>query len=186
MMTNESPANGLSLLSRLDRYWIKRPAPGPVLTAHERLICISTEHWIKYVFPSLLYALLMGTSAFFLYLAVLAAPSIHGLSLFFTVAALAVFFLFHHWFFWFLLAESQAHIIVTSRRIVYIHERLLRQEEMVEVSFEKMKTVEARKSNILQIILNYGSLDFESKAKLTRVPHPGTLAMRIEQAMGMI
>ncbi len=185
-MTNGSPANGLSLLSRLDRYWIRRPVSRPVLAAQERLICISTEHWIKYVLPSLLYVLLMGASGLFLSLAVLAAPSVHGLSLFFAITALAVFFIFHHWFFWFLLAESQAHIIVTSRRIVYIHESLLRREEMIEVSFEKMKTVEAHKTTILQTILNYGTLDFESKAKLTRVPHPGPLAMRIEQAMGMI
>ena len=38
----------------------------------------------------------------------------------------------------------------------------------------------------LQSVLNYGTLEFEGKAKITRVPHPGTLAREIEQAMGMI
>jgi hypothetical protein len=50
----------------------------------------------------------------------------------------------------------------------------------------KMKTIEAHKNNILQTVLNYGTLEFEGKGKMTRIPHPGSLAMQIEQAMGMI
>lgn len=182
----DPPTNGSAILSKLNQYWVKRPVEKPAIMPNEQLLSVSREHWIKYVFPSFLYIALGGTSILLFYFSALSASSVMGLSHGVFILALVLLFVTHHWFFWFLLAESQAHIIVTNKRVVWIHESLLRKEEMIEVSFEKMKTVEAHKKNILQIVLNYGMLDFEGKAKIFRVPHPGTLAMRIEQAMGMI
>lgn len=185
-MNMESNSDNMSFLSRLDRYWVKHPLAKPLLVPNEYLICISPEHWIKYLFPSFLYVALMVSGGILVSVAALSAPS--GLSFFTTLflPALLLLFVTHHWFFWFLLAETQAHIIVTNRRVVYIHESLLWREEAVEVSFEKMKTVEAHKKNIMQSLLNYGTLQFESATTIKRVPHPGTLAKNIQQAMGML
>lgn len=185
-MNQQSPSEGLSFLSRLDHYWIKRPVAKPAILNKESLIFISSEHWIKYVFPTFLYSVLMGSSMFLFYVATLSAPTASGFSLFLFIVSLFLLFITQHWFFWLLLAESQAHIIMTNKRVIYIHESLLWREEMVEISFEKMKTVESHKTNLLQSVLNYGTLQFESLMKIKRVPHPGTLARQIEQAMGLI
>lgn len=184
-MTEQPTSNGTSFLSRLDEYWVKRTIK-PVAAANERLLSVCHEHWIKYVFPAFLYAALIGTSMLLFYFAALMAPSILGVSLFLFILGLALLCITHHWFFWLLLAESQAHIILTNKRVIHIHESLLWREEMVEISFERMKTVEAHKTNILQSVLNYGALEFEGKTRISRVPHPGTIARQIEQAMGMI
>lgn len=54
-MATESTANGESFLPKLDQYWIKRGATKPIVMPNERLIAVSHEHWIKYVFPSVLH-----------------------------------------------------------------------------------------------------------------------------------
>ena len=148
-MAQESATDGTSFLSKLDQYWIKRGVAKPALLPNERLIAVSHEHWIKYVFPSVLYVLLVGAGILLFNVAALTTSSSLGASLFLFLVGLTLVFVTHHWFFWFLLAESQAHIILTSKRVVWIHESLLWREEMVEVSFEKMKTVEAHKAHIM-------------------------------------
>lgn len=185
-MDQQSPLDGLSFLSRLDRYWIRRPVAKPVITSNESLRLISAEHWIKYVFPCFLYIVLMGGGALLLYVSTVSAPAAFGMSATLFLLGLIILFVTQHWFFWFLLAESQAYIIVTNKRVISIRESLLWREEMLEISFEKMKTVESHKQNFLQYVLNYGTLQFESATAITRVPHPGTMARQIEQAMGMI
>ncbi len=184
-MSLTEPTDGTSFLSRLDRYWVRRPPAQVPVLSNEHLICVSPEHWIKYVFPSIIYMALVLVSLLAIWFSSLVAETAGRTSLFVFLFALVLLFFTHHWFYWYLLAESQAHIIVTSKRVIRIHENLLWREDMVDVSFEKMKTVEAHKLNLLQAVLNYGTLEFEAKAKITRVPHPGTLAMKIEQAMGM-
>ncbi len=185
-MNQQSPSGELSFLSKLDQYWIKRPVGKPAIMHKEDLIFISKEHWIKYVFPCFLYGVLMGGGVLLLSVAAAGTPASFGVSGFLFVLALLLLIITQHWFFWFLLAESQAHIIVTNKRVVHIRESLLWREEMLEITFEKMKTVESHKKNILQYVLNYGTLQFESATKIRHVPHPGTLAREIEQAMGMI
>ena len=184
-MADTPPLNGTSIFSKLEGYWTKRPAEKPIIKNNETLIAVYHEHWIKYVFPVFLYVILMTAGFILLYGAVLSVTSI---AVFYTLLIIAIILLFgtHHWFFWYLLAESQAHIIITNRRVVYVHENILLEEQMLEVTFEKMKTVEAHKENFLQSVLNYGTLQFESSTKIKRVPHPGTIARQIEQAMGMI
>ena len=184
-MTEHSHTNGLSHLSKLDQYWIRRSVK-PAVLPNERLLSISSEHWIKYVFPSILYILLSGLCLLPLYLAMVTPAAAPALFQFLVLIGLLLLFCVHHWFFWFLLAESQACIIVTSKRVVYLHSGLLWNEEMIEVAYEKMKTVEAHKKTLLQSILNFGTLQFEPIVKIHRVPHPGTLARQIEQTMGMI
>ncbi len=182
-MQEQPSASAGSPLSTLDKYWVQRslkPSPLP----REKLICYTPEHWIKYVFPSILYLILVYGGAMLLYLAMI---SWDGQITYLILLLIGVLLLtaVHHWFFWFLLAESQACIIVTNKRVIYLHSGLLWSEEMIEVAYEKMKTVEAHKRTILQSILNFGTLQFEPMVKIKRIPHPGTMARQIEQAMGM-
>lgn len=184
-MDSETKSDGLSLLGKLDRYWTTRSMTKPNVLQNEQLICISPEHWIKYVLPFMLYLALTAIAIFFLAFAILTTSSVPGFFVFFLLGFLTLICT-HHWLFWFLLAESQTCIIVTNKRVIHIRQGLVWSEEIVDVAFEKMKTVEAHKTTLLQSLLNYGTLQFESSVTIKRVPHPGTLARQIEQAMGLI
>lgn len=157
----------------------------PRLNDGEKLIRTAREHWIKYVFPVFIYIMLLGTSTLLFFLAGLTAHHVMWLSHIAFLMALGLFFITHHWFFVMLLSESMTHIIVTNHRLVRLRERLFFQEEMLEVSFEKMKSVSARKNGLLQTILRYGTLSFEGGTKIPLVPHPNSIAKDIEQAMGL-
>jgi len=151
----------------------------------EKIIRTVGEHWIKYVFPVFVFIFLLGISVLLFLLAGLTAHHSMWLSHVSFLLALGLFFITHHWFFVMLLSESVTRIVVTNHRIVRLRERLFFEEEMLEVSFEKMKTVEAQKHGLLQNILRYGTLRFETGTKIPLVPHPNNIAKDIEQAMGL-
>lgn len=154
-------------------------------TNGERLITIRSQHWIKYVLPAFVYIVLIAMSILLFVLAGRTAHHSMWLSHLAFVAALILFLGTHHWFFLVLLSESSAHIIVTSHRVIMMQERILLHEEMTEYAFDKMKTVSSHKNGLLQTILRYGSLRFESGPDVRYVPHPNRVARDIEQAMGL-
>ncbi len=128
----------------------------------ETLVSVVNEHWIKYVFPVVMYVLLLGISLLLFILAGITAHHYMWLSHVTFVAGLLLFLLTHHWFFMVLLSESLDRIIITNRRLIRLQYRLILHEDVLEVSFEKMKTVNAQKEGFLQNVLNYGSLLFEN------------------------
>lgn len=152
----------------------------------ETLIRRSGEHWVKYVVPVTVYLLLSAVAAGLLLLAGVSAYHQAGVSYVTFLAGVILALGTHHWFFVFLLGESMTQIFVTNHRLIRMHESLFRQEELMEVSFEKMKTVEAHKQGLMQTLLRYGTLKFESGARIRLVPHPNSFAKDIEQAMGRI
>lgn len=172
-------------LSRIDaKSWVRYAAKGG--SKDERLLCIVSEHWIKYVFPVFIYMILMIASIGLFFLSQMTATHVDVVPQFAFFASFAVFLIAHHWFFFTLMGETENHIIVTSKRVIHIRERLYFTDEVFQVSFDKMKTVEAKKDGLLQNILQYGSLWFETnKAVIKRVPHPNSVARAIEQAMGL-
>lgn len=151
----------------------------------ERLIIVIHEHWVRYIRLAFVYVLLLMVSFLFFYLSGLAAYHYEILSESLFVLALLLFFLDHHWFFMAALSQAENHVMVTTDRVIWIRHRLFFQEEMMEYAFDKMKTVEAHKTNILQYILQYGTLKFESGPPVLYVPHPNNVVRKIEQAMGM-
>lgn len=185
-MPDDTEIQGKAFLSKLVQYWVKNSAKKPSAASNERLICITSDHWIVYVFPSFLYVMLTAVSVFIFYLSASTSVFPSEIAMPMLLMSLACLWVVHHWFFWFLLAESETRIIVTSKRFLYISTGLLWGEETIEVAFEKMRTVEAHKTTLLQSVLNYGTLQFEMNVKIKRVPHPGTIARLIEQSMGMI
>ncbi len=150
----------------------------------ERLVALTHEHWIKFVAPCVI-ASLLTIIALLLYL--LAGTTSHHymwLSHITLLAGTALLLFTHHWFFMTCLGDSLDSIIVTNRRLVRMQYTLLFQEDILEISFEKMKTVDARKQGILQNLLHYGTLFFETKlATIPLVPHPNRLARIIQDAM---
>lgn len=151
----------------------------------ETLVRAVGQHWVKYVFPTFVYLILLTVSVLLFVLAGVAAHHYMWLSHLTFVAALLLFLLSHHWFFLVILSESMAHIIVTNRRVILMRDRLMMHEQMMEYSYDKMKMVEADKYGFLQSILQYGSLQFGSGSGIPLVPHPNRIAKDIEQAMGM-
>lgn len=182
-MSEHQPIVGLS---QLNTRWIKRQFEKPRSLANEQLVSIHHTHWVRYVLPTLLYLLLLSCSVGLLYASFQTTFFSSGLPTAFFLAGLLLLTFCHHWFLWFLLAETQTYLVVTNKRFIYSSSGLLWGEEILEVSFEKVKTVEATKTTFFQSLFGYGLLQFEPMTKIHYVPHPGTIARQIEQAMGMI
>lgn len=156
------------------------PSPSP-----ERLIRIVQEHWMKYVFPVVVYVLLMGISMLLFFFAGLSIHHYMWLSHATFFIALLLMLASHHWFFTLLLSEHLGDIIITNRRVIHMETRLLFEEHMHEISFARIKFVQAKKQGVLQNLLRYGSLVFERGMTIPLVPHPNSVARDIERAMGM-
>jgi hypothetical protein len=153
-------------------------------SAGEKLIRISPEHWIKYVFPAFVYLVLMVACISIFLFAGWVTYHQPQLSYVIYLGAFLLFFVVHHWFFIWLLGETMTHIVVTNQRVVHMHESLFTSEKMSEYAFEKMKTVGSYKKGFLQTLFRYGSIRFESGNDIKLVPHPGSIVKEIEQAMG--
>ncbi len=156
-----------------------------VSSADERVIRVTGQHWFRYVAPAFVYAVVTAMSVVLFLSAGFTAYHVAWLSYLTYVAALLVFFFTHHWFFVTILGEAHARVVVTNRRVIWMHVRLFAGEEMREYAFEKMKTVEARTHGILQAVLRFGTIEFESGPGIPLVPHPASVAKDIEQAMGL-
>lgn len=150
----------------------------------ERLVEKTDEHWVRFVWPVVLATLLLGTSFLLFALAGLSAHHYMWLS-HLTFACAALLFLFtQHWLFMMLLGDSLDCIIITNKRLIRIHVVPLFVEDILEISFEKMKTVDAVKNGFLQNVLRYGTLVFETKlATVPYVRHPNRVAKVIQHAM---
>lgn len=153
-------------------------------TGGERVVQVTDEHWIKYVVPATIAFSLFGVSLLLLYSAGLSAHHFMWLSHTTFIAGLGLFLFTLHWFFMVLLSETLDRIIITNRRLIRVQYRLIFHEDILEVSFEKMKTVDSKKEGLLQNLLGYGTLVFESKlASVRLVPHPNRVARVIQDAM---
>ncbi len=150
----------------------------------EHVVRVTDEHWVKYVAPVLISILLFAIAFLLFVLAGITAHHYALLSGTAYIAALLLFLITHHWFFMVLLSESLDKIIITNRRLMRVQYRLIFHEDILEVSFEKMKTVEARKRGFIQNLLHYGTLYFETKlAAVPLVPHPNRIAKVIQEVM---
>jgi hypothetical protein len=150
----------------------------------ERLLKVTDEHWIKYVAPTVVAVFLLAIALLLFMLAGVAAHHYMWLSHGTYVAALVLFWITLHWFFMVLLSESLDKIIITNRRLMRVQYHMILDEDILEVSFEKMKTVDAKKHGILQNLFHYGTLYFETKlASVQLVPHPNRIAKLIQEAM---
>ncbi len=155
-----------------------------VAQAHEeRLVLVTDEHWIKYVAPGGAAAALLAVSVLFFLSARSNQPGASEAALFlFGVVFLlcALHILFHS-----LLSERVSMIAVTSKRVIRTHQSLLLNDDMSEISLEKMQAVYAEKHGILQNVLGYGTINFKPHGSVTRVPHPHRVAKHVMQVLDM-
>lgn len=153
--------------------------------SNERLVRIASGHWIVYVFPYFLALLLICLSFFLLGLAGIAAMQGYTVAVISFWMGMLLLLLMQHWFFLYLLSDSLGYVIITNHRVIVLSAKLLVQETMHEISFEKMKTVAATKKGLLQNVLSYGTLTFEGGTAIPYIAHPNSVVKDIQQAMGM-
>lgn len=150
----------------------------------EHVVRVTDEHWVKYVIPAMISVFLFAIAVLLFLLAGFTAHHSVWLSHAAYISALVLSLVTLHWFFMVLLSESLDKIIITNRRLLRVQYRLIFHEDILEVSFEKMKTVDARKHGFFQNLLHYGTLYFETKlAAVPLVPHPNRIARVIQDAM---
>lgn len=156
----------------------------PALNAGEHVVMVTDQHWVKYVIPMTVAVFLFITVLLLFLLAGISAHHYEWLSTITYIIALILFLFTTHWFFIVLLSEALDRIIITNKRLIRTQYSLLFREDILEISFEKMKTVDAQKKGILQNIFHYGTLVFESKlASIPLVPHPNRVAKTIQEIM---
>lgn len=155
--------------------------------SNEQLRLVIDDHWIVTILPILFTLLLTGAGLLLLALAGWAEAQSMWLWPWFFLLGSTLLLIAVHWFFFFMIGRQLSRVLITDRRIIQFDDVLIFREDLLEISFERMKSVEARKHGVLQYALNYGSLLFEGggKGRIDYVPHPGTAAREIVQAMGM-
>lgn len=150
----------------------------------EHLVHVINEHWVKYIIPVLIAVFLFAVGILLFVLAGITAHHNMWLSHGAYVAALIVFLATTHWLFMMILSETLERIIITNRRLMRMHYKMLFDEDVLEISFQKMKTVDSKKHGLIQNILQYGTIYFETKlAAIPFVPHPNRVAGIIQEAM---
>ncbi len=150
----------------------------------EHVVKVTDEHWVKYIVPVLISLCLFAIAVLLFVLAGITARHSLWLSHTAYVTALLLLVVTHHWFFMVLLSESLDKIIITNRRLMRVQYRMIFHEDILEVSFDKMKTVDAQKHGFFPNLLHYGTLYFETKlAAVALVPHPNRIAKIIQEAM---
>lgn len=151
----------------------------------ERVIAVVPEHWVRYVRLGAVIVLVGLADLSLFVLAGIFASHNDALSGGLFAAGVLLLLLLHHWSFAALGSETVRAIIVTNRRVVHYGVRLLFHEELREIAFEKMKSVDAVMKGFWQNLLRYGSLEFEEKHTIHDVPHPTRVVRTIEQAQGL-
>lgn len=150
----------------------------------EKLVYVTDEHWIKYITPIAVTVFLLPISILLFFLAGITAHHYMWLSHITFLIALMLFLSTMHWFFMMLLSEALDRIIITNRRLIRMRYKMIFDEDILEISFEKMKTVDVKKHGLMQNLLHYGTLYFETKlASIPMVPHPNRVAKIIQEAM---
>lgn len=150
----------------------------------ERLVRTVDEHWMVYVLPLAICALLLLAAVVLLLGAGVMVEHSEWLWRLSFVLGFTFFLVALHGIFLVILGQSVSQIVITNHRVVRFHNIIMLRDEMLEVSYEKMKTVEAKKHGIIRNLFNYGVLKFENNSTIDFVPHPNSAARDIEQQLG--
>lgn len=160
------------------------------IESDEELNVAFDTHWIKYIVPSLIAFIfaLMTIGILYSSLFIVTGPFA---SVLFTFGS-CLFLLNVHWLFYKLLSEGMQDVIITNKRLIYLETRLWVQDSIHEVRLNVIRAVEANKTGILQNLLRYGSIWFdtggsskESGTIIPLVPHPQDKVRQILQTLKM-
>lgn len=152
----------------------------------EHIVAMVHEHWMRYVFATFIYLCMTIVSFVILFLSQVIADQWMWISHIVFLLSFILILFTNHGYFLFILGESMSQVVVTNHRIIYIHDDLFLHHEMLEFSFSRLKMVESRQHGILQNILNYGELKFDTGPAIPFICHPNRVARDIQQAMGRV
>ena len=156
-----------------------------LLTKGERLLRVCSEHWTVFVVPLFLCTLVWCCGGLLIVASGYMIESLDWLASVAFLSGTVLMLAMTHIFFFVLLGEATSCFVITTHRVLHFKNTILIREEMSEVSFANIRTVEAVRSGILQYLLNYGSLKFEDKLTVNHVRHPQGVARDVHVAMGM-
>jgi hypothetical protein len=124
----------------------------------ERLLLETRHHWMKYMFPAVVYALLLfvGGSIFVFGPSIFASSPAVGRML--SLATLIVVLAAHHWFFHLMLSENVTDILLTNKRIILLAHRLWLSHTRDQLVIDRIKMVEVHRRGLLRNLFNYGDL----------------------------
>lgn len=162
-----------------------------MLLEGEQLIEAVSTHWMKYARPLAIMIFLLPVS-----ITLVITPGIFFDQ--FQLGAYTPFFLgllllstVIHWGFHRLLNESMVDVIITNRRVIYLHSSPLFKDVIREFHMERIRAVEGRKAGIFQNIFGYGSLSVNTEGSGFRqaesivkfMPRPNEYSQKIIAAM---
>ncbi|MBU0767360.1 PH domain-containing protein [Patescibacteria group bacterium] len=147
------------------------------MSNNERLIFSTSTHWVKYlssIFFNNLFAML---GILLLIAAAIASIQIVALITFFVGTILILFA--HHRLFHKIMSEAMLDIFVTTDRVIYFDDNLCLCDDEHEIPLEKVAAVEVNQHGLLQNILDYGIIWFDTgggvqdiNRSVPNVPHP--------------
>lgn len=165
----------------------------PLNDGNERIVRVFSTHWVKYIQPVSIFAVVMISSITVVSSAYFMKETLPTFAVGFCIAGIMFISLAHHWFFHRLLSEAMEDVIITTKRIIWLKESLYQTDDMRQIPLENIQGVEAKKSGFSQTVLRYGTVWFDTggtittdeNATLTRVPHPNQVARDINQLLGI-
>ncbi len=154
----------------------------PAIGAGERLLRRSHGHWIRHLLPMFIALLLATTAATMLWSAASLAPNDPVSARSFLLVGLLLGLAVLHWFFHLFLSDSVSEVFLTNKRILRFTCRLWLLDDLDETVLARIKVVEIQRRGILQQLLDYGELRFDTSDSrgIALIPHPKTWAADIE------
>lgn len=149
----------------------------------ENVLYAHSTHWVKYIPKTAIYSLIGFLSIGLMLLAFQIDATFPLVSLALYLVGSVLFLLCHHLLFHLYLSEQMIDIIITNQRIIYYNDCLFTCDDEHEIPLSRIAGVEMQQHGLLQNILNYGILWFDTggssldmKRSIPHVAHPDDVA----------
>jgi len=157
----------------------------------EKLVYAASTHWVKYV-SRFLHCNLLGIIAIGLFVAAYSLKeSSHDIALFLFFSGSIILLIAHHILFHKLLSEELLDIFVTTKRVLYFNDFLFTCDDEHEIPLKRVTGVQVQQHGIVQNLLNYGILWFDTgggqldiKRSIPNVSRPEEIARIISKMLG--
>ncbi len=151
----------------------------PLPLAQEHVVLVTRAHWARYVASGCVCLLLLLVGVLFIVLAASIELMALAAGILYLLGATLVLLAYHKFFHMFF-SERMRTIIVTSKRVIYLHLRLYLAAHEHEIPLRRIHDVSVRRVGLITYLLNFGSICFEAPVNreeslercLPYVPHP--------------
>ncbi|GEM_PF-1361333 len=155
------------------------PHDPPLTTATEHVLLVTNAHWVRYVPSTIISMFLLLMGIFFLSLTstIVLLP---GAATTIYILGAALILLAYHKFFHMYFSERMRTIIITDKRVIYLHTRLYMAAHEHEIPLRRIHDVSVERIGFITYLLNCGFICFEApigpeesvKRCIPFVPHP--------------